>query len=93
MHINPQSPDSMAFGNKVRIVKAIAESKTEPAVYVAKRGEKLLGRVRNQNGDMKATSVYNFNSYTSNAKTYYATPISDFFNGLARKIKLNAGKN
>lgn len=85
MQINSQDTTSMSFGNKVRII-------SENGKYVAKRGKDVLGHARNANGDMRATSPFNGNSYETNAKKYYATPLKDFVKGISRKIKIAIDK-
>lgn len=86
MQVNSQNSSSMAFGNKIRIVEQLNPSGSK--IFMAKRGKDVLGYARNTNGDMRATSSFNGNSYETNAKKYYATPLNDLFNNISRRVKI-----
>lgn len=90
MKVNSQNHDATAFGNKIRITKRMVGLPNGHTMeeYSAKRGKKILGTT---SYDGKMRVAYNdlegrIDSYIIKADEYFASPIKDFFNGVARKI-------
>lgn len=91
MKVNSQNHDATAFGNRIRIAKrmiGLPNGHTTEAHY-AMRGKQLLG-ITGYDGAMRVAVndlEGRLGTYITTADKYFATPVKDFFNGVARKVK------
>jgi len=91
MKVNSQNHDATAFGHKIRITKRMVQLSNGRTMdeYSAMRGNQFLdttssdGRMRVVVNDLEGR----LGSYITTADKYFATPVSDFVNGVVRKMK------
>ena len=92
MKVNSQNHDATAFGHRIRIAKRLVTLPNGHTMeeHFAMRGNKRLG-FENTGCDGKMRVPFNdleerLGTYIITADKYFASPVKDFFNGVARKI-------